>query len=171
MRVEQYLKLRGVVRVQIVDRKTGEIVGDSGELYNAIQTIGWEQAIVNQVIGSGTTKNANFLCLGSTALTINSSNFSAFVTAAGTDSQNGKNINAKSSVAAAGGATARMEGLWLGANYVVGPGDDTINAIAITDGSGLNGTEVHLAGVTFSSSTWSTDQDVKATYELQFTQG
>lgn len=171
MKVEQHLKLRGVVRVQIVDRETGEITGDSGELYNAIQGVGWEQAIVNQVIGSGTVKNANYLCLGSTSLTINSSNFSAFVTPAGIMASNGKNANAKSSVAAAGGCTARLEGLWAGATYVVGPGDDTINAIAITNSSGANGVEVHLAGVTFSSSTWSTDQDVKATYELQFTQG
>jgi len=164
--VEAY-KLRGFTRVQLVDRKTGRVIGDTGYVRNKIQARGFEQMIVNNVAGSGTQRNPLYLQLGSFTGTPTSANFDSMNTQAGQASQNGMASASRSYVTTSDGGILRLTAEWKGSDYITGA-DESINAIAMFNATNETGSA--LAGATFSSSSWSSDQDVRATYELRFTQ-
>lgn len=174
------LTLRGFARVAIVDRKTGEIVGDTGFVKNKITDIGFRNMICNPImnlttaislISNVTADSTNrawpgYMALGSTS-GISSNNFTGYGTAGAATygASGGKVTSNHSFVATSEGGTIRATATWTGTLLTADAG---INSIAFFHTTQT--TANPLSGVTFSASTWSSDQDVKATYELRFSQ-
>jgi hypothetical protein len=170
------LKLRGFTKVQIVDSTTGTVVGDSGWKQNKITETGFQYMAVGgasgntpitaEGLGLGYFTNTNFT---STQLDFDSSpavsNARILVT----------NANCSSEfVATSNGAILRFQATWLAASNWISQ-DSTINGIGIfnntsnTANADINANKM-LAGTTFAESAWSQDQEVRATYELKFSQ-
>lgn len=165
---EESISLRGFARVHIIDRKTGKIKADSGWKGNSIQQRGFDQMIVDSINSSGS--NPDYLQLGSLTQTPASNNINQMGTFAGDSTREGFAVPTKSLVQTSSGAYLRLTATWTGSDYITGAVDASINAIGMFyHSSGVYDSSC-LAGLTYASSSWSSDQDVKATYELRFTQ-
>jgi hypothetical protein len=179
---ENKLTLRGFVRVAVVDRESGLVLGDTGFVPNKIQDRGFQQMICNPIMGTtatvtnvtGETNKAsppNYMGIGNrTAVAaIASNNFTHLSnSAAGSGVNGGKASASLSYVTTSDGGTIRATATWAGSTYLTGSSDATINCIAMY---ALTNTDAWgMCAVTYSASTWSADQDVKATYELRFSQ-
>mgnify|MGYP001611997758 CR=1 FL=1 len=145
------IAVKGFFHLQIVDKKTRKIVGDSGLQENVITNYGLNNCIVAAPIGAASVQAAGMM-LGSgtnpasTAIALPLSNTNYYKTFA------------YSSVIAS--LTARMSQSFdgtLGAATLA-----NIGVFAVSTGS-------IIAGKTFASSALSTDQDVNCTYELRYT--
>jgi len=144
------IKIKGFFRLQIQDKKTKKIVGDSGWLKNQITNYGFNNCLVAAPIGAASVQGAGIM-LGSgsvpasdaTALPLsNTDYYSAF---------------GYSSVLSS--LTARVSQSFdgtLGAATLA-----NIGIFAASDGT-------LIAGNTFASSALSTDQDVNVSYELRY---
>jgi hypothetical protein len=149
-REQDSITVKGFSRVQIVDKKTRKIIGDSGWGPNQVTNYGLNSCIVAAPVGAGSVQAAGFM-LGSgtnpasdaTALpNSNTDYYSAFGQSTVIDS-----------------LTARMTQSFdgtLGAATLA-----NIGIFAASDGS-------LIAGKTFASSALSTDQDVNCSYELRY---
>jgi len=171
------LKLRGFTKVQIVDPTTGTVVGDSGWKQNKITSTGFEHMAVGCVSGNPGSITAEGLGLGhftnvnftSTQLDFDSSPsvFNGRILAT--------NANCSSEfVATSNGAILRFHATWLAASNWISQ-DSTINGIGIFNNTNaISNANIDankmLAGTTFAESAWSADQEVRATYELKFSQ-
>ena len=175
------LSLRGFIRVNLIDRKTGLVVSDTGYVPNKIQARGFQMMICNPIAKSTATCTnvsnpettgwmpPNYMAIGSCTLTaIASDNFSYFETQAGSAVSGGKCSATPSFIATSEGGTIRFVGSWAGTSYLNASADVGINAIALFQQSATNA--VGMCAITYAASTWSSDQDVKATYELRFSQ-
>ena len=155
------LCIRGFTKVQLVESKTGKIVGDSGWIKNKIQKTGLEQMIASRVgltgVGGSTPR---YVGLGNHTSSINSTNFSAFNTSVGLHTA----VNS-GTIATTEGAYLQILNTFSGAAHT--PAGATISAIGMFN---TNTSSSMLAGTTFTGSTWANDQDVRVTYELRFTQ-
>lgn len=144
------IAVKGFFRLQIVDKKTRKIVGDSGWHQNVITNYGLNNCIVAAPIGAASVQAAG-LMLGSgtnpasnaTALPLSNTDYYAAF--------------AYSSVIAS--LTARMSQSFDGTR-----GAATLANIGVFAAS--SGTLI--AGKTFASSAISTDQDVNCSYELRY---
>jgi len=144
------ITVKGFSRVQIVDKKTRRVVGDSGWGPNQVTNYGLNSCIVAAPIGAGSVQGAGFM-LGSgtnpasdaTALPgSNTDYYSAFAQSSVIDS-----------------LTARMTQSF----------DGTLGAATLANiGVFAASSGTLLAGKTFASSALSTDQDVNCTYELRY---
>lgn len=144
------IKIKGFFRVQIVDKKTGKIVGDSGWKENQITNYGFNNCLCATPIGAASVQGAG-LMLGSgtapassaTALpNANTDYYAAF---------------AYSSVLSS--LTARVSASF----------DGTLGAATMANvGVFAASTGSIIAGNTFSSSALSTDQDINVSYELRY---
>ena len=142
--------IKGFCRVQLVDKKTKRVVGDSGWLKNQVTNYGLNSCIVAAPIGAGSVQ-AGGLLLGSgtapasnaTALDESLSDYwSAFAYSSVIDS-----------------LTARMSVSF----------DGTLGAATLKNiGILATNTGTLLAGNTFASSALATTQDVNCSYELRY---
>lgn len=147
---KKMLAVKGFSRLQIVDKKTRRIIGDSGWGENQITNYGLNSCLVAAPIGAGSVQ-AGGIILGSgtnpatdaTSLPGSHSDYwSAFAQSSVIDS-----------------LTARMSVSF----------DGTLGAVTIANmGIQATNTGTVLAGKTFASSALSTDQDVNCTYELRY---
>lgn len=144
------LAVKGFFRVQVLDKKTRNIVGDSGWLENQITNYGLESCIVAAPIGAGSVQAAG-LMLGS------GTNPASSATALDGSNTDYYAAFGQSSVVAS--LTARMtrsfDGTLGAATFA------NIGVFAASDGS-------LIAGKTFASSALTTDQDINCTYELRY---
>ena len=147
------ITLKGFFRVQVVDRKTKKVVGDTGYRPNVITNYGFESCIAALPMkGIANTAQASYLILGSG-------------TAPATDATQLPGSNTDQIISFEGlsvvasltqRATAQLEG------------SDGSMATLANIGLIVATTGPLVAGNTFASSALSTDQQVNATYELQF---
>ena len=143
--------VKGFFRLQIVDKKTKKIVGDSGYFQNQITNYGLESCVValplkcagsiqasGMMLGSGTNPASDAVALDN-SLTDYWSSFGQSTVVA--------SLTAR--------ATQSFDGT-LGAATLI-----NIGIFAASSGT-------LIAGKTFASSAITTDQDVNATYELRY---
>ena len=146
------ISLRGFFRVQIVDKKTGKIKGDSGWMKNQITNYGLNSCICAAPIGAASVQAAGLL-LGtgtepaSSAVELDAS-LSAYYSAF-----------AYSSILSS--LTARMSVSFDGTLGSVAALKN-IGVFAASDGS-------LIAGNTFATSSLGTDQDINCSYEIRYT--
>ena len=60
----EYVKVRGIGRVQLVDKETGKIEGDSGWTNNVITESGFDDAIVGAIGGIANSSQVTHMQLG-----------------------------------------------------------------------------------------------------------
>jgi hypothetical protein len=144
--------VKGFFRVQIRDKKTKRIVGDSGYFPNQITNYGLESCIVALPLKCANSLQASGMMLGSgqadpasddtSLISSNTDYWSAFGQSTVSDTLTAR-------------ATQSFDGT-LGAATL-----NNIGLFAASTGS-------LIAGKTFTSSALTTDQDVNCTYELRY---
>ena len=148
------VSIKGFTRLQIVDKKTRKIMGDSGWHQNVLTDYGWEVCIAGCPIGASKSVQAAAIMLGSGSVPASTtaslpmsltSYYSSF---------------AQSSVIAS--STARMTVSFDGTRGAVKLSN--VGIYATSDGS-------LIAGNSYDSSNITTDQDVNVTYEFRYAAG
>jgi hypothetical protein len=144
------ISVKGFLRLQIVDKKSQKIIGDSGWLNNQITNYGLNNCIVAAPIGAASVQAAGLL-LGS------GTNPASDATALDGSLSKYYSAFAQSSVIAS--LTARMTQSF----------DGTLDAATLANMGIFAASDGSLiAGKTFNSSALTTDQDVNCTYELRY---
>ena len=145
--------IKGFTRVQIKDKKTRKIVGDSGWHQNVITDYGYESCIVASPIGAGSVQAA-VLMLGSGGVPTSTTD--------AIPNSNSKYISSFAQSSVIGSSTARMtvsfDGTLAAATL------SNIGVYATSNGS-------LIAGNSYASSALATDQDVNCTYEFRYAAG
>jgi hypothetical protein len=145
------IKLKGFLRVQIVDKKTKRVKGDSGWMQNQITNYGLESCFVGAPIGAGSVQAAG-LILGSGT---NPSSTTASLPGSNTDYYAAFDYSS-----VIGSLTARVSASFDG---TLGAGTFANMGLLVASTGSL------LCGKTFASSALATDQDINATYEIRYT--
>lgn len=151
-RVHDAIHVKGFLRVQIVDRKSKKVVGNSGWLENIITEYGSESCIVAAPIGANSVQAAGIL-LGSDGAAIAS-------TAETLVSSLSQFWAAFANSAVVGSKTARVTCSFPGATKAPA----TLNNIGVFAVS----SDTLLFGNTYDSSALTTDQDVNVSYDLVY---
>lgn len=159
-RTTSSVSIRGFTRAQLVDSKTGEILGDSGFVPNKIMITGFEQMLAARCAGNAGSY-PRYLAIGNQTADIVSTN-NSLNTVVGSLSAIGANT---STISTSDGAYLQLKATFVGTTHT--PAGASISAIGMYNSTQ---TTSMLAGTTFASSTWSNDQDVRVTYELRFSQ-
>ncbi len=145
------ITLRGFSRVQIVDQKTGKIVGDTGYEENTITNYGFEKCIVaSPISGNGSIQVAGIL-LGSSGDAIATS-----ATKLGASLSKWYSTVAQSSVVAS--LTARLSQSFSLSDAVT---LKEVGLLSVSNGS-------LICGNTYASSALASTQSVNVTYELRY---
>lgn len=148
------MRVKGFFRAQIVDKKSRKIIGDSGWRENTVTNLGLDDMCAGCAIGASGSKQAKSMVLATQTDDVNVTQASLLGTI---DSLQ----TLSPSIVVTG--TARATCSFDGADHA---GTETIGAL------GLMATNVGnaslLAGQTFATSQFTSEQDVNATYELQF---
>lgn len=143
--------IKGFFRLQIKDKKSGDIVGDTGYIENQITNYGLESCIVALPFKCANSLQASGMMLGSgTGVASNGTNLTSRATeywASFAQSTVISSLTAR--------ATRSYDGT-LGAT--------TLQEIGVYAAS----TGTVIAGKSFTSSAITTDQDVNCTYELRY---
>lgn len=148
---EQAIKIKGMSRLQIVDKKTRRIVGDTGWRENQITNYGLNSCICAAPIGAASVQAAGMI-LGSGTVPASS--------ATALDGSNTDQYSTFAQSAVQASLSARMTQSFDG-NASSMATLANIGILAASTGS-------LIAGLTFASSSLGTDQDVNATYEFQY---
>ncbi len=145
------IRVRGFFRLNIVDKKTRKIVGDTGWLENQITNYGWESCIAALPFACANSIQATGMMLGS----------GTGVASSGTNLQNSLSDYWGSFLQStvAGSSTCRATRSFDGTLGAV-----TLQEIGVFAAS--NGTVI--AAKSFNSSALTTDQDVNCSYELRY---
>ena len=152
---KEKVKVRGFMRVAL--RENGEIVADSGWKPNTVVDLGFSQYLVDAL--GGTSKQISRMMLGtgtapgSTATSLDGELNTATYTRT---TVTFANVSSK---------TARFTATWASANSHI-TAAVTLRNIGIINNTTSAGTL--MAGNTYSTSQWNTNQDVNATYEIRF---
>ena len=147
------ITLKGFLRVQLVNKKSGKVEGDSGSIQNVLTDYGFESCFAAlPMIGVTDTVQASYLILGSG-------------TAPATDATQLPGSNTDQTISfegqsVVGSMTHRVTAQFEGSDSSMAQLAN-IGLIVATSGP-------CIAGNTFASSAFSTDQQCNATYELQF---
>ena len=148
---EPQLKIRGMTRLQIVDKKSRKILGDTGWRKNQITNYGLESCICAAPIGAASVQGAGFI-LGTGGDPASS--------ATALDGSNTDQYSAFGQSTVSGSLTARMTQSFDGANGSMATMGN-IGVLAASTGS-------LIAGASFATSSLGTDQDVNATYQFEY---
>lgn len=152
-RAYETVSLKGFTRVQIVDKKTGQIMGDSNYVQNVVTDGGKQFFIVGCIGNVGNSSIVTHLALATKTNAV----AAADTTIAGETA--GRKSATKSFVSA---GTLRCTASWAGTDL---GGTATIGSIAMF-GTSSSGTL--CAAATYTTSQWTSDQNVNATYDLRF---
>ncbi len=143
--------IRGFTRLQIVDKKTGKIVGDTGYVQNMITNYGFANCLVASPISANGSIQVVGMLLGSSGDAIASS-----ATKLGASLSKWYSTVAISSVVAS--LTARLSQSFDGTDAIT---LKEVGLLSVSNGS-------LICGNTFNSSALATTQDVNVTYELRY---
>lgn len=146
------LKLKGFVRVQLVDAKTGKVLGDSGWKRNTVVNEGFQDYICNTIGGLGGSKTVSHMVIGTGT--------APGVAANTLDGETGARVTTSNSVVASKTlqSTCQFAGSDMG-------GTCTIQNVALANTANAGSI---LCGTTYATSQWASNQNVNATYQLRF---
>jgi len=149
-RIADSCRVRGFIRVNLHDVKTGKVVGDSGWVENLITDTGFAHYIVGCVGGIANSSQVNYIAVAAQTATPTSTDDNLGM-------EQTRKAGSKSFVA---NGTLRSTASWASneANTTLG----TIALYATDTGGSM------AAATTFSSSAKTTDQTLSATYDLRF---
>ena len=155
------IKVRGFFRLQLVERKDGKpvVVGDSGWTPNTVVNLGFSHYLVDllgqganskqisrMMLGTGSAPNATHTTLDGELNTATYTRTTVSFT----------NTSSK---------TARFTATFASANSHI-TASVALSNIGIINNTTSGGTL--MAGTTYTSSAWNTNQDVNCTYEIRF---
>ncbi len=149
------VNVKGMFKLQILDKKTRKVVGDSGWSANQVTAKGFNDMLAGCVIGAANSQQAASGVLATQSTAVNSTHISLAGTALTAVSM------APTTLA---DGTARLTCSFDGANLATNT--VTIGTIGLHYNSDI--TNSMLAGQTYTTSQFTSDQDVNATYEIQF---
>lgn len=149
---EKRMNVKGFMRIQVVDAKSGKVAGDSGWKPNTVVDLGFEQYIVNTVGALANSKQVTHMAIGTGTL--------PGATATNLHGETGARATVTNS--AISSKTLQCTAQFLGASM---GGTVTIQNVALVNTS-AGGTI--LAGTTYATSQWASNQNVNATYQLRF---
>ena len=142
--------VKGFFRVNIVDKKSRKVVGDSGWVENQVTNYGLESCICAAPIGAGSVQVAGILLGSGTGVDSDGTNLQASASSYWA-------AFAQSTVVSS--LTARMTCSF----------DGTLDATTLREiGIKAVSTDTVIAAKSFASSAITTDQDVNCTYELRY---
>ena len=145
-----HIGLKGFLRLQIVDKKTRKIAGDSGWIKNQITNYGLNSCFVACPIGAASIQAAG-IRLGSGS---NPASDAAVIPGSHSDYYAAFGLSS-----VIGSLTARMTASFDGALGAV-----TLSNMGIYG----NSSGSLMAGKTFASSALATDQDINCSYEIRY---
>lgn len=151
---EQSIGIRGMARLQIIDKKTKKIVGDSGWRKNVLTNYGFNCCLGAAPIGAANSVQVAGLVLGSGSDACASS-------ATVLDGINTKQYSSVAQSSMVSSLTAQLSQVFDGAQDSMAK----IMNIGVQNGTGGS----LIAGLTYASSSLGTDQDVNATYRFVYT--
>lgn len=151
------IKIRGFLRVHILEN--GKVVGDSGWKPNQVVNLGFQHYLCDLLGQGGTSKQISRMMLGTgtapgaTDTTLNGELNTATYT------------RTTVTYAAVSSKTARFTATFASANSHI-TAAVTLQNIGIINNTTSAGTL--MAGNTYATSQWNTNQDVQTTYEIRF---
>ncbi len=152
MLTKERMKIKGFTRVQITDAKSGKIVGDSGWHENTVVNLGFADYIVGSVGALAGSKQVSHLAIGTGG-----------APAAGDTTITGEvGVRVTSSNSVISSKTLQATGQFSGTDQ---GSTVTIQNVALVNTS--SGGTI-LAGTTYATSQWASNQNVNATYQLRF---
>jgi len=158
------LRVRGFVHLQVVNKKTGDIVGET-HTHNVVTNYGKDEYIINRMAGlSGSVVAVDHLVLSEKTDAI-LSNHETIASEIG-----GRKLLADTTNAASNRkqlitpGTLRFVCSWDGTDL----GTDSPVTIGNIAAFNTNAAGSLMSGASYVSSQWTSDQNVNATYELQF---
>ena len=153
MRKSTKVGVKGFFRAQVMDKKSGKIVSDSGWTENTMCNLGLNNACAGMSIGATGSYAAGFMQIGKGTDAIN---------ATMTDLKSGENkflaITPSTVATGTARATCSFDGSDNSATLTIGE-----IGLFKTDSAGSM-----IAANTFTTSQMTTDQTLNATYELRF---
>lgn len=151
MSKDKGVTLRGFTRVQIVNKDTRKIVGDTGYLENTITQYGFANCIVASPIkATGSIQILSMLLgSGSTAIATDATKLGASLS---------KWVSAVAQSSVVETLTARLSQSFDGTDAIT---IKEVGLLSVSNGS-------LICGNTFNSSALATTQDVNVTYELRY---
>lgn len=153
------VRIRGFFRAQIVDKKTGKIVGDSKWRRNTITRIGLNNMAAACAISHSDRLPVSLAVIASSSAgAINSTVVSLVGTIL---SMQSISVDGQRSIINYG--TGQVTCSFAGADHT---NTHTIGAIGLHGTN--NASQSLLAGATFASSQWNSNQNINASYQLRF---
>lgn len=147
--------VKGFFKLQIIDKKTKKIVGDSGMCKNTVTNKGLNDMCAGAVINAAGSVQAETAILATQSTAVDATQVSLLGTV------NTQQAVTPSTVAT---GTGRMTCSFDGADLTASP--VTIGAVGLHFTNTV--TNSMLAGQTYTTSQFTSDQDVNVTYELRF---
>ena len=151
MNTKDGMKVKGFMRLQLVN-EAGKVLGDSGWNPNTVVNLGFQDYIVGAVGGIAGSKQVTHLAIGTGA-----------APAAGDTSLAGETgVRVTSDNTVISSKTLQCTGQFAGTDLGT---TATIQNVALVNTS--SGGTI-LAGTTYATSQWASNQNVNATYQLRF---
>lgn len=146
------MNVKGFARMQLLDSVSGKIMGDSGWKKNTVVNLGFQDYIVGSVGGLGGSKQVTHMAIGTGGAPV--------ATDTALSGETGQRVAVSNSVISSKTlqSTAQFSGTAMGSTC-------TIQNVALANTS--SGGTI-LAGTTYATSQWASNQNVNATYQLRF---
>jgi hypothetical protein len=146
------LKVRGFMRIQVVDGCTKKIVGDSGWQRNVVVNQGFLDYVCGAIGGIAGSKQVSYMAIGTGT--------KPGATATSLDGETG--VRATTSNSCVASKTLQATCQFAGSDMA---GTCTIQNVALANTS--SGGTI-LCATTYATSQWASNQNVNATYQLRF---
>jgi len=149
---KDHVKIRGFFRLQIEDKESGKIVGDTGFKENTVVNLGFQDYICNSIGALAGSKQVSHMAIGTGT--------APGVTDTSLQGETGQRVTTTNSVISSKTlqSTAQFAGTDMGSTC-------TIQNVALANTS--SGGTI-LCGTTYATSQWASNQNVNATYQLRF---
>jgi hypothetical protein len=149
---KEKVRIRGFFRLQLVDKDTGKIEGDTGWKENTVVNLGFQDYICASIGGVGGSKQVSNMAIGTGT--------APGVTDTSLQGETGQRVTTSNSIVSSKTlqCTAQFAGTDMGSTC-------TIQNVALVNTS-TGGTI--LCGTTYATSQWASNQNVNATYQLRF---
>lgn len=154
------MRVRGFLYCQILEKQDElghvKVVGDSGWVENTVTDVGLDDMCAGAAIAASGSKQAEYACVATQSTTVDATQASLVGAEV-----NAVSISPSTVATGKGKCTFSYHGSQLGDTITLG----SIGLLTTNEGTGAADL---LAGATFTTSQFSTDQSVNATYQLEF---
>ena len=152
-RVKDCVKVKGFVRFQLVDVKTGKALGEpSPWMKNQVVELGFQDYICASIGAVAGSKQISHMAIGTGTV--------PGAAATSLDGETGSRVTVSNSVVAS--KTLQMTCQFAGTDMA---STCTIQNVALFNTSAAG---TMCAGITYATSQWASNQNVNATYQLRF---